>query len=164
MDRISCLFWIAQYSPQPVHLRHQYPLFVFVSQAPALGPVHYPRDYRCSEFFHRGCCCYTTSIYCSLYRTFCILCPSCSSHPPLSSLLGIRIRSLAPVFLLLSLPCSSVSPAIFTLLQCFSFYLLKRRYRNGLSVSPSIFTSTLFRCFPIVIDLAFSTLILKTNL
>src|SRR6218665_2756381 len=37
-----------QYSSQTAHFRHQYPPFIFFSQAPALGPVHHHRDDKCS--------------------------------------------------------------------------------------------------------------------
>src|SRR6218665_628617 len=38
----------SQYFSQPAHFRHQYPPFIFFSQAPALGPVHHHRDDKCS--------------------------------------------------------------------------------------------------------------------
>src|SRR6218665_1980542 len=38
----------SQYSSQPAHFRHQYPPFIFFSEAPALGPVHHHRDDKCS--------------------------------------------------------------------------------------------------------------------
>src|SRR6218665_2761985 len=41
-------FGPSQYSSQPAHFRHQYPPFIFLSQAPALGPVHHHRDDKCS--------------------------------------------------------------------------------------------------------------------
>src|SRR6218665_1632945 len=39
---------LSQYSSQPAHLRHQYPPFIFFSQAPALGPLHHHRNDKCS--------------------------------------------------------------------------------------------------------------------